>query len=86
VVYLIRFASALTQLATVMGLVQAGLGVTVVPALSLFHFDKPGLMTRSLHLPGMDRQIYMVRKRERSLSLVADALYQQMQRMHPLIS
>ena len=76
----------LEQLATVMGLVQAGLGVTVVPALSLFHFDKPGLVTRSLHLPGMDRQIYMVRKRERGLSLVAEALYQQMQVMRPTIS
>jgi DNA-binding transcriptional LysR family regulator len=71
------------QLATVMGLVQAGLGITVAPALSLFHFDKPGLVARHLLLPGMDRQIYMVRKRERSLSLVAEALYQLMQDMPP---
>jgi DNA-binding transcriptional LysR family regulator len=71
------------QLATVMGLVQAGLGITVAPALSLFHFDKPGLVARHLLLPGMDRQIYMVRKRERSLSLVAEALYQLMQDMRP---
>lgn len=73
------------QLATVMGLVQAGLGITVVPALSLFHFDKPNLVTRPMHLPGMDRQIYMVRKRERSLSLAANALYLQMQQMRPLV-
>ncbi|WP_054075886.1 LysR family transcriptional regulator [Comamonas testosteroni] len=71
------------QLATVMGLVQAGLGITVAPALSLFHFDKPGLVARHLLLPGMDRQIYMVRKRERSLSLVAEALYRLMQDMPP---
>lgn len=62
------------QLATVMGLVHAGLGISVVPALSLFHFDKPGLITRPLSLPGMDRQIYLVRRRERSLSLAAQAL------------
>ena len=71
------------QLATAMGLVQAGLGITVAPALSLFHFNKPGLVTRQLPIPDMDRQIYMVRKRERSLSLVAEALYQLMQDMAP---
>lgn len=66
------------QLATVMGLVHAGLGISVVPALTLFHFDKPGLITRPLSLPGMDRQIYLVRRRERSLSLAAQALYRLM--------
>ena len=71
------------QLATAMGLVQAGLGITVAPALSLFHFNKPGLVTRQLPIPDMDRQIYMVRKRERSLSLAAQALYQLMQDMRP---
>jgi DNA-binding transcriptional LysR family regulator len=40
------------QLATVMGLVQAGLGISVVPALSLFHFDKPGLCTGPCRCPG----------------------------------
>jgi hypothetical protein len=40
-------------------------------------------VARHLLLPGMDRQIYMVRKRERSLSLVAEALYQLMQDMRP---
>lgn len=71
------------QLATVMGLVHAGLGVSVVPALSLFHFDKPGLITRPLSLPGMDRQIYLVRRRERSLSLAAQALYRLMLEKRP---
>lgn len=71
------------QLATVMGLVKAGLGISVVPALSLFHFAQPGLVTRPLDLPGMERQIYMVRRREPSLSLVAHALYQLMQQKRP---
>ncbi|MEG0142218.1 MAG: LysR substrate-binding domain-containing protein, partial [Comamonas sp.] len=71
------------QLATVMGLVHAGLGISVVPALSLFHFDKPGLITRPLSLPGMDRQIYLVRRRERSLSLAAQALYRLMLERRP---
>lgn len=71
------------QLATVMGLVQAGLGISVVPALSLFHFDKSGLCTRALQLPAMERQIYLVRRRGRSLSVAAQALYRLMQDMRP---
>lgn len=71
------------QLATVAGLVAAGLGVSVVPALTLFHFDKPGLVTRPLALPGLDRQIYLVRRRERSLSVPAQALYVLMREMRP---
>lgn len=71
------------QLATVMGLVKAGLGISVVPALSLFHFAQPGLVTRPMRLPGMDRQIYMVRRREPSLSITAQALYQLMQQKRP---
>ncbi len=68
-----------------MGLVQAGLGISVVPALSLFHFDKPGLCTRPLPLPGMERQIYLVRRRERSLSVAAQALYRLMLAMRPVL-
>lgn len=63
------------QLATVMGMVRAGLGISVVPALSLFHFEQPGLVTRRLQLPGLTRQIYLVRRRDESLSVAAQALY-----------
>ena len=63
------------QLATVMGMVRAGLGISVVPALTLFHFDQPGLVTRPLSLPGLTRQIYLVRRRDQSLSVAAHALY-----------
>lgn len=65
----------LEQLASVMGMVRAGLGISVVPALTLFHFNQPGLVTRPLALPGLLRQIYLVRRRDRSLSVAAQALY-----------
>ena len=39
------------HLATVMGLVEAGLGISVVPALTLFHFRRETLVTRPLPLP-----------------------------------
>ena len=38
------------QLATVMGMVRAGLGISVVPALALFHFQQPELTTRPVKL------------------------------------
>lgn len=63
------------QLATVMGMVRAGLGISVVPTLTLFHFAQPGLVTRPLNLPGLTRQIYLVRRRDRGLSPAAQALY-----------
>ncbi len=63
------------QLATVMGMVRAGLGISVVPSLTLFHFRQPGLVTRPLSWPGLTRHIYLVRRRDRSLSLAAQSLY-----------
>ncbi len=63
------------QLATAMGMVRAGLGVSLMPALTLFHFAQPGLVTRPLPWPGLKRRIYLVRRRERSLSLAAQSLY-----------
>ncbi len=63
------------QLATVMGMVRAGLGISVVPALALFHFNQPGLVTRPLPWPALQRQIYLVQRRDRSLSLAAQSLH-----------
>ena len=63
------------QLATVTGMVRAGLGISVVPALALFHFEQPEIATRPLRLPGLARRIYLVRRRDRSLSVAAQALH-----------
>lgn len=63
------------QLATVAGMVHAGLGITVVPSFALFHFQHPELATRPLPLAGLTRRIYLVRRRDRSLSAAAQALY-----------
>jgi DNA-binding transcriptional LysR family regulator len=63
------------QLATVMGMVRAGLGISAVPALALFHFRQPGIVTRPLGWAGLTRRIYLVRRRDRSLSLAAESLH-----------
>lgn len=62
------------QLATVMGMVRAGIGISVVPRLTLFHFQAQGIVTRRLAWPGLQRHIYLVRPRDRSLSVAAQAL------------
>lgn len=63
------------QLATVAGMVRAGLGLSIVPALTLYQFQDPGLVTRPLAWPGLARRIYLVRRRDRGLSVAAQALH-----------
>jgi len=63
------------HLATVMGLVEAGLGISAVPALTLFHFRREALVTRPLPLPALKRTVYLVRRREGSLSVAARTLH-----------
>lgn len=63
------------QLATVTGMVEAGLGISVVPAFTLFHFERESLVTRPLAIANLTRKIYMVRRQEGSLSVAAQALH-----------
>ena len=63
------------HLATVMGLVEAGLGISVVPALTLFHFRRETLVTRPLPVPGLRRHLYLIRRREGGLSVAAQTLH-----------
>ncbi|MFZ5506257.1 MAG: LysR family transcriptional regulator [Pseudomonadota bacterium] len=64
------------QLATVMGMVRAGLGISIVPELALFHFQQPGLVTRVLPWKGLVRRLYLVRRRDRGLSVAAQGFYE----------
>lgn len=61
------------QLATVSGMVRAGLGVSIVPALTLYQFASRELATRALHWPGLERVIYLVRRKDRALSVASQA-------------
>jgi LysR family transcriptional regulator, carnitine catabolism transcriptional activator len=71
------------QLATVMGMVRAGLGISIVPSLTLFHFQQPEVVTRLLSWPGLTRHIYLVRRRDRGLSLAAQSLHDWMLQRRP---
>ncbi|AMO25436.1 LysR family transcriptional regulator [Ramlibacter tataouinensis] len=63
------------QLATVSGLVKAGLGISIVPGLALYQFHGPELETRPIQWPGLVRKIHLVRRRDRGFSVAAQALY-----------
>ena len=71
------------QLATVMGMVRAGMGISVVPSLTLFHFRDAEVATRPLGWPGLTRHLYLVRRRDRGLSLAAQTLYEMLMNCKP---
>jgi len=62
------------HLATVTGLVRAGLGVSVVPAMTLFHFASDDLRVVPLAGRALTRPLYLVQRKGRSLSVAAQAL------------
>ena len=53
----------------------AGLGISVVPSLTLYQFRASDLVTRAVRWPGLERAIYLVRRRDRALSFAAQAFY-----------
>lgn len=63
------------HLATVTGLVAAGMGVSVVPAMTLFHFQRDELVIKPLAGKALTRPLYLVRREGRALSVAAQTLY-----------
>lgn len=72
------------QLATVSGMVRAGLGISIVPTLTLYQFRTPDLVTRPILWPGLTRRIYLVRRRDRQLSIAAQGFYEWVMARRPL--
>ncbi|WP_130578630.1 LysR family transcriptional regulator [Bradyrhizobium sp. Leo170] len=67
-------------MATLAGMVEAGLGITIVPSLSLHQFERPTLGVRILQAPRISRPIYLIRRRGRTLSAAAEALFNEIRR------
>lgn len=61
------------QIGTVGGLVAAGFGISVVPQFALQLCQRPGVAAVPLKAPGASRPIYVVQRRDRSLSTAAAA-------------
>lgn len=62
------------QLATVAGLVAAGLGISVVPELTLFQFARAELVAIPLEAKALSRPIFVVQRKDMALSPSADTL------------
>ncbi|MBS0500370.1 MAG: LysR family transcriptional regulator [Burkholderiaceae bacterium] len=71
------------QLATVIGMVRAGLGIAAIPELNLYHFHYADLVRRDLRLPGLERRIYLLQPRGQILSVAAQALWELMHQHKP---
>ena len=62
------------QLATVAGLVAAGLGISLVPELTLFQFKRPELMAIPVDAKALSRPIFVVQRKNMALSPPAETL------------
>lgn len=63
------------HLATMAGLIEHGLGVSLVPALTLFQFRQPGLIAIPLEANELVRPIYIVKQKDRNLSIAAQGIF-----------
>jgi DNA-binding transcriptional LysR family regulator len=62
------------HLATVAGLVKQGLGVTLVPELTLFQFRQLDLVAIPLESQGLMRPILIAKRKDQALSIAAQAM------------
>jgi DNA-binding transcriptional LysR family regulator len=67
-----------TYMATAVGMVQAGLGVTILPSLSFETRELTGLRTRPIKHPALTREIGVIEKSGRSLSPAAESFVKTM--------
>ncbi|BAT59417.1 HTH-type transcriptional regulator GltC [Variibacter gotjawalensis] len=70
----LKDAREANYMATVAAMVEAGLGVTIVPSLSLHQFARPMLSSKLIEAPHLSRPIYLISRRGRTMSAAADAL------------
>ena len=70
-----QVALELAQPSSVLAMVEANLGVAVVPRLVAPDLDHKALVTRNLTRPSVSRTIHLLRRRDRSLSPAASAVW-----------
>lgn len=61
---------------TIAGMVEAGIGIALVPALSLWQFRRPSLTSRPVFLPNLSRSLHLLKRRGHAMSPSAQALYE----------
>lgn len=71
------------QLPTVAALIAKGLGVSLVPELTLSYFRRPELVAMRIDAPALARRIYVVKRKGRSLSPPAQSLLELVEQRFP---
>jgi DNA-binding transcriptional LysR family regulator len=64
-----------THLATVAGMIESSLGISVLPEFAIPRLASENLVVHPLDEPDLYRTIYLVRSSERSLSMAAQAMH-----------
>jgi DNA-binding transcriptional LysR family regulator len=72
------------QLATVIGMVRAGLGIAAIPQFNLYDFHHADLVRRELNFQGLERRLFVVQPSGRALSFAAQALHDLLVRRRPV--
>jgi LysR family carnitine catabolism transcriptional activator len=65
---------------SVAGLVAAGFGISIIPEHAIQLCHRPGLAAIPLNAPKAVRPVSMIRRRDRSLSVAANALWEQLKK------
>lgn len=60
---------------TIAGMVEAGIGIAIVPALSLWQFRRPSLASRPILASNLSRPIHLLKQRGNAMSPAAQAFY-----------
>lgn len=68
------------HLATVAALVSEGLGISIVPELTLFHFERAGLACVPVRDAQLRRPILLARRKGKALSVAARAMVEEISR------
>lgn len=71
------------HLATVTGMVAAGMGISLVPGMTLYQFRHPSISVVPVaRTEGLERALYIVRRKEEALSHAAQAFYDTLLQHH----
>lgn len=71
------------QLATVIGMVRAGIGIAAIPQFNLHNFHHADLVRHELDFRGLERRLFIVRPLGRTLSFAAQALHDLLEQHRP---
>jgi len=71
----VDYVAEASQIATLANFVKANMGLAILPTLSKTHLLQQGLVCKSIHYPGLQRSLGMIRKKEANISVTAQAFW-----------